>query len=63
VASGSGKAKPAASGSGEAKPAAVRSFEAGPRTNGGWGVRAQLPFRAETARVGLAVALPGVTAG
>ena len=39
------------------------SFEAGPRTNGGWGVLAHLPFRAEAARVGLAVALPGATAG
>ena len=39
------------------------SFEAGPRTNGGWGVRAHLPFWGEAARGGLAVALPGVTAG
>ena len=37
------------------------SFEAGPRTNGGWGVRAHLPFEAPAGRAGLAVALPGGT--
>ena len=38
------------------------SFEAGPRTNGGFGVRAHLPFEAQAARAG-SRRTAGATAG